>query len=155
MSSPSIKCTRQKLAATGAALVRLKGIGREQATIVEQARVVRFLRPVLAEYGEYEAVRMKIASAYGEPIKNEKGEPTGALKILTENQEIYAKEMQTLLEEEVDIEVSPLPPRLYEKVGLSNGELLSLHEAGLVHLPDQDLEECPTCKGLGAAKRAG
>lgn len=135
----TITCRYEKLIKVGVAVQKLAQVDGKSASMVEQVRIGRFVRAVMAELRPCEELRNKIVDAYGTPRKDN----PGIFDLTTDpkRRAEYDAEMKKWAEVEVEVQASPLPPDLHAKANLDVGNQLSLLEAGLITLPDVPTEE--------------
>jgi hypothetical protein len=64
-----------------------------------------FISNIDSELRSYEEVRVSKIMAYGELVKDESGNDTDQTQVKSENIEIFTKEINEILEKEIEIEV--------------------------------------------------
>lgn len=130
----TIECKYEKLIKVGTAVQKLARVDGKSASMVEQVRIGRFVRAVMAELGPCEELRNKILNSYGTP-RQENPNIFDLTKDPKRRAE-YDAEMKKWAEVEVLIQTAPLPPDLHAKANLDVGDQINLLEAGLITLPD-------------------
>jgi len=145
----AIKITYAELSNIGATILKLNAVGAK-ASIVDRARIARFVKPILTELGEYEKLRNELIAKLGEPVKE--GVP-GQFRIKTENLATYTDEMKKLLAIEAELPISPMPVKLYELADLTVEDLNRLGDL-IVWPKDEDEPPAPGAPGLKAVPPA-
>ena len=134
----AIKITYVLLSQIIPAVQKLRAVDKG-ATIVERARIARFVKPLWAELGEYEKLRNEIVAKFGEAVKD--GAP-GQFRIKPESAKAYADEFKALMAIEVELAISPLPVKLYEAATLSVEDMDHMGEL-IVWPKDEDEPPAP------------
>ena len=108
----AIKITYALLSQIIPAVQKLRAVDKG-ASIVERARIARFVKPIWTELGEYEKLRNEIVAKFGEPIKDKDDKVIpGQFRIKPDSVKAYADEFKALMAIEVELAISPLPVKL-------------------------------------------
>jgi hypothetical protein len=130
----AIKCTYRQLAALrdqtdreGSIVVgpmsKLNKVDEQTVTsIVDRVRIARFIKAIITETVEYEKTHLELLKKYG--VQDEKNK--AVYIIPPDKREDYHTEMKKLEEQEVEVNVVPLPSSVIEKVSLTVGDLAVL-----------------------------
>ena len=83
-------------------------------------KVARVARPIEAELRAYEQSRVKLVQRLGE----EAGQ--GQIMVLPEKAAEFNKEMNTLLDVDVDVKIRTIDPGILGEVGIRPGDIMAL-----------------------------
>lgn len=124
----AIKCKTGNVVDASFAVVKLKN-AHMGLSIVDKAKIARFLKPILAELAEYERVHLDLVKKYGKPIGGDR------YQISEEHIADYNKENKDLRDIDVELAISPLPEDFFttidtalskENKGFSPEDMLAL-----------------------------
>jgi hypothetical protein len=119
------------------AFLKLKQIDKKTgASVVELARLQRWLKPVLAELGEYQKTNSEILQRYSSGPPADLGNGQFRFPIAPESATKFNEEVQALNDLEVELPVELLPEKLYCFADLSVADLDAL-EPFIVPVKDE------------------
>ena len=113
-----MKTTLKKIVNAKDVFVKLS---QKTLPVKESYNIAKLIRAVDAELAVYNSERMKLFKKYGELIEDGK-----KYRVLPENEELFYKELNELLEQEVELAVKPVC--LMSDLFISAQELLAIED---------------------------
>lgn len=95
----------------------LKSVAKIELPVKASYRLMRLGNKFMSEMKVFETKRMELLKKHGEELKK------GFIQVKEENQEAFSKDIQSLLDEEVNLDFDLIPIELFGDVKVSASDL--------------------------------